>query len=330
VGNHVEMDLRTAVDRVAPNRPAEGWRAYVRRAAGAVIRALVDAFARNKLLTYANAIAFQLLIAIVALALFGLALLDLLALEEIWTDNVRPLVESNFLFETYLAINATVERVFATGSLTLLVLALLLAIWEVSGAVRAISGALNDIYETEETRPFVRRFATSFALAIAVIVCLVGAALTSNLIPRVDAIPSAAGQAIGWIAAIVLMGSAIWLLLRYAASVTRSAGWTSVGSIFVVVAWVIASLLFAFFVTDLASYRSATGNLVALLTLTAYIYTSSIIFLTGVQIDELLRRQATRGRKGLDALTTLDRPSNARSDGRSPRGIGRRSRVRAR
>jgi membrane protein len=323
------MHLLTAVGRVAPDRPAEGWRAYLRRAARAVFRALVDTFTRNNLLTYASAIAFQVLIATIALALLGLALLDLLSLEELWADNVRPLVEERFTVETYRAINATVERVFATGSLTLLVIGGLLTVWEVSGAVRAISGALNDIYETEETRPLVRRFATSFALAIAVIVCLVGAALTSNLIPRVDAIPSAAGQAMGWIAAILLMGTAIWLLLRYAASATRSAGWTSVGSVFIVVAWVIASLLFTFYVKDLASYRSAIGNLVALITLTAYFYTSSIIFLAGVQIDELLRRQAKRGRKGLDALTTLDRLDNARGTERSPRRTGRRGRVRA-
>jgi hypothetical protein len=44
------------------------------------------------------------------------------------------------------------------------------------------------------------------------------------------------------------------------------------------------------------------------LTLTAYLYTSSIVLLTGAQIDELLRRQAERGRTGLDALTTLATP----------------------
>jgi membrane protein len=322
------MRLLTAVGRVAPDRPAEGWRSYLRRAAGAIFRALVAAFSRNKLLTYASAIAFQALIATVALALFGLALLDVFGLEELWAENVRPLVESRFTSETYAAISATVEKVFATGGLTLLVLGVLLAVWEVSGAIRAVAGALNDIYETEETRSRARRFATSLALSIAVIVCLVGAALSSNLVPRVEAIPSAAGQAIGWIAAILLMGTAIWLLLRFAASTTRSAGWTSVGSVFIIVAWVIASLLFTFYVKDLASYRSAIGNLVALITLTAYLYTSSIIFLTGVQVDELLRRQAARGRKGLEALTTLDRPNNAKGDGSSARRTDRRRRVR--
>ncbi len=301
------MSVRSPLGRITPDRPAGGWRAYFRRAAGAVFRALVDAFSRNNLLTYASAIAFQVLIAAVALILFGLALLDLLGLEEIWRDTARPVVEERFIFETSLAIEKTVERIFASGAAVLLALATLLAIWEVSGAVRAISGALNEVYDSEERRSTVRRFAVSFALSVALILCLVGAVLVANLVPRVEAIPEVAAQLIGWLAAVALLAAAVWLLLRYAPSLTRSAGWTSVGSVFIIVAWVVASLLFGFYVQNVANYKTATGNLIALLTVTSYFYTSSIIFLTGAQIDELLRRQAERGRKGLEALTTLDR-----------------------
>jgi membrane protein len=176
----------------------------------------------------------------------------------------------------------------------LLVFASLLALWEVSGAVRAIMGALNEIYESDETRSLVRRFATSFALSTALIVCIGGAVSAVTLLPRLDEIPNGLALGIGWIAAIALLGAAVWLLLRYAPCATRSAGWTSLGSAFVIVAWIGASLLFGFYVRSVASYTSAIGNLVAFLTLTAYLYTSSIIFLTGAQIDELLRRRAQR------------------------------------
>jgi hypothetical protein len=36
--------------------------------------------------------------------LLGLALLELLSLEELWADNVQPVIRSRFTFETYLAI----------------------------------------------------------------------------------------------------------------------------------------------------------------------------------------------------------------------------------
>ena len=38
--------------------------------------------------------------------------------------------------------------------------------WEVSGAMRAIMGALNRVYGAEENRPFVRRMILSFGLAL--------------------------------------------------------------------------------------------------------------------------------------------------------------------
>jgi membrane protein len=309
------MSVRTALARVAPDRPAEGWASFLRRATAAMFRALVKAFSRNNLLTYASAIAFQVFIAAVALVLLGLALIDLLSLEEIWTDNIAPFVRARLLRETFAAIDTTVERIFQKGSLTLLVVAALLAVWEVSGAVRAISGALNDICGCAETRSIVRRFVTTLGLAVAVIVCLVGAVLAANVVPRIAEVPGALGQAIGWLGAIFLVAVAVFLLLRYAPSMTEPVRWASVGSIFVVVAWVVATLLFGYYAKNIADYRSATGNLVVLLTLAAYLYTSSIIFLTGAQIDELLRRQAKRGRTGLAALTTLDRVVIPDTDG---------------
>jgi hypothetical protein len=38
---------------------------------------------------------------------------------------------------------------------------------------------------------------------------------------------------------------------------------------------------------------------VALLILTGYLYTSAIVFLAGVQADELIRKDATSGEKGM-------------------------------
>jgi uncharacterized BrkB/YihY/UPF0761 family membrane protein len=73
------VSVRTAVARITHVRPAEGWPTYLRRAGGAVVRALAGAFSRNNLLTYASAIAFQVLVAAIALVLLGLALLELLS-----------------------------------------------------------------------------------------------------------------------------------------------------------------------------------------------------------------------------------------------------------
>jgi uncharacterized BrkB/YihY/UPF0761 family membrane protein len=48
-----------------------------------------------------------------------------------------------------------------------------------------------------------------------------------------------------------------------------------------------------------ANFKTAVGNLTVFLVLIGYIYTSSIIFLVGVELDELLREDATRGERGI-------------------------------
>jgi Virulence factor BrkB len=185
-----------------------------------------------------RAIAFQILIAAIALVLLGFALstsgAGVALVGELW-----PFVEVRFALETYLAIPATVERIFAARA-------------HPAGSGRA-PRRLGGLRRHPRAFENVERDLRAARDAFAVIVCLVGAVLATNLIPRAGALPSAAGHVIGWSTAVVLTGCAIWLLLRYAPRETRSAGWTSVGSVFIVVSWVIASLLFAFYVQNVAA-----------------------------------------------------------------------------
>ena len=283
-------------------------------AARRTVRLLVDRFAENNILTYASAIAFQLLIAVVALALLGLALIQLFGVESVWTDHLRPFFHSHFTPETSRAVEATAERIFRQESMALVVFAVLLAIWEVSGAVRAVMGALNEIYGTEEKRPIWRRFAVSFALAIALIVALVGALLAVSLRSAwPSAVPGFVAFCLSWGLGVVLLALAVWLLLRFAASTRRSDGWVTTGSFLVIVAWVLASVGIRYYVLDVANYRSALGNLAAVLTLTAYIYTSAIVFLVGAQVDELLRQQTDESEPSLFPFAQLARLRARRS-----------------
>lgn len=293
--------------RARNGTPSEG---RARRA----IRVLARCFGRHELLTYASAIAFQLLIALVALVLFGLALLGTLGRETVWTEQLAPFMQEKFTGITYLAIDSTVDRIFAHDTFFLFGFALALAVWEVSGAVRAAMGGLNRIYESEETRPVWLRFAISLGLAISTTLCVVGAALLVTLGRHAHSVPGPLAVGGSWLLSIVLLGSAIWLLLRFAPVEPRSSGWVSTGSLLVIVAWVLASIGFRYYVTNVASYRSAIGNLAAVLTLTSYLYVSAIIFLTGAQLDDLARQEADDGEPSpFDLGTFLGRRRRRRS-----------------
>jgi uncharacterized BrkB/YihY/UPF0761 family membrane protein len=75
-----------------------------------------------------------------------------------------------------------------------------------------------------------------------------------------------------WIGALVLMTFAFGVLVHYAPDKPRSKKWTSGGAALVVVAWLIQSLISAWYVGSVASYRSAVGSLAALHVFTTFVY----------------------------------------------------------
>ena len=110
--------------------------------------------------------------------------------------------------DVYAGIDQTVNRVFSTPSAGLLALASALAVWEVSGIIRAAIGALDQIYETQEPRPWWIRFPVSIAIACVLTAAIVGALLLATAARTAVhgswGIPFAV---LRWVLAIVLSGS---------------------------------------------------------------------------------------------------------------------------
>jgi membrane protein len=160
-------------------------------------------------------------------------------------------------------------------------------------------GAMNKVYDTEEERSRWLRFGISIGLAFAIGACFLGAILVLTLAKHLGGSAHALVDIGRWILAVLLLGVAVELLVRFAPAEPREKRWVTLGSAFVVVAWVVASLIYKVYVSDVASFRSTIGTFVAVLILTAYLNVSAIVFLVGVQADELIRKDAVRGERGL-------------------------------
>jgi membrane protein len=251
----------------------------------------VDLFAEHDLLTYASAIAFRTFIGLVAISLLALGVLDVAGLQSVWRDHLGPAIEPRVLLPVYAGIDATVERIFESSGWSIVAAGSALAVWDVASAVRACMGGLNRIYDAKDDRPFWIRFPLSLGLAVVIIVGVIGAFL---LLVAARGIGSgAAGPLLAvarFAAAILLLGLAIGVLVRFAPAERRAKKWATVGTTLVVVAWLVTSIVFKWYVTSVANFKSAVGTLAVFFVLTAYLYTSAIVFLVGVQLDELLRR----------------------------------------
>jgi membrane protein len=265
------------------------------------VKLWVDLFAKHELLDHASSMAFAVLKALVPLTLLGLALLGALGQERVWKNTLAPGIEPHVQPATFHAIDVAVQQIFSTGAASLIAFASVLAAWYISGSVRGVMTGLNQIYECKESRPWKVRYATSFALGIAIAVCVIGALLAVLAGPALarDGALQVVVSIGRWLVGLALLGLAVGLLVRFAPAEPRAKRWASIGSLMVILAWVAASMIFRLFVTDIANFKTASGSLAVFLVLTGYVYTSSIIFLVGVELDELFREDATAGERGL-------------------------------
>jgi membrane protein len=256
-----------------------------------IVRLWVDLFDEHELLTSATAIALQALVAAVALALLGIALLGEFGAEHVWNDQIAPQIEPKVLPEVFGGIDASVQKVFDTSSGGLIAFAVVLSIWEVSGVVRACMSALSKVYGTKDERPFWIRFPISFGIAVILILALGGATiLTLGLRHAVHGGWGLPFALLRWVATVVLLSVAFGVLVRFAPAERRSKRWASGGATLVVVLWILQSLIFAWYVRDAANYKSATGSLTFVYLFTTYFYVGGIVLLVGIELDEQLRK----------------------------------------
>lgn len=255
-------------------------------------RPLLAAAREHRLTTHATAIAFRLLVALVPIVILAAAILSMLGLEDVWRESITPPVKERVTSPTYSAIDAAIHQIFGASKPPLLAAALALLLWEASRAVRAVSNALNEIHDAREQRPWWRVTLVTLGLAVAVSGLVIGAFLVTIVGGRTGTWIS---TVLRWPLAILLLGVAVALLLRYAPSEQPNARWVSAGSAAIVGGWLILSLAFGFWVAEVANYKSPIGTLLAVLVVTAYALGTAAVFIVGAELDELLR---TRHRKG--------------------------------
>jgi membrane protein len=264
----------------------------------ALLRSIVRGFEENDLLTYASAISFQILTAVVPFLLFVLALAQLLHANDIWRLHLEPQVKANVSPAIFSAIQSSVNKVFAGRAVIWVTLGGLLAVWQVSGAVRAVMGALARVYDAPRERPFLKRYSISFILSLEVIGCFILVAMCVLFAPFFHvAHPGLAYEALSlvvrWGLVILILLVVVALLVRHGPSRSQPAPWVTLGAAIVIVSWVVVSLIFDFYLSDVASYQSAFGGLAAAIAAMAYLYISTTVFLFGAQLDAIIRHQAT-------------------------------------
>jgi membrane protein len=266
---------------------------------------MLDGFKRHDLLTYASAISFQILTAIIPFLLFVLAVAGVFHADGVWQQHLEPQLRADVSPDVFAVISSAVNTVFASRRVLWATLGGGLALWQVSGAIRAVMGALGRIYEAPAERPFLRRYSISFVLSLEVGGCFVLVAVCLLFAPFFSVashefISDVITVVVRWGLVIALLLLVVGLLVRHAPARAQTLPWVSLGATIVIGSWIIVSLVFYFYLTGLASYQSVFGSLAAVIVAMAYLYISATVFLFGAQLDAIIRAQATGCAAGLE------------------------------
>jgi membrane protein len=256
----------------------------------------VDAFRRNGLINFAAAISFQVLLALVPFLLFLLALLGFLELDEVWRGDVAPDIRDSVSDAAFRLIDDTVTTVLSEKQVWWLTAGLVLALWEISAAMRVTMTALDRIYGLGRRRGFLELLPRSVGLGLAMGVSVLAALAVVRFVPlvtgEVDGVLSVLSFLGRWLVAATLLGLGVALVVHHGSATPQPLPWVSFGTGLVMLAWVGMSILFGVYVTYVANYASVFGHVATFFVLLLYLYSSSNAFLAGVQLDACVREAA--------------------------------------
>ncbi|MGH3024350.1 MAG: YihY/virulence factor BrkB family protein, partial [Gaiellaceae bacterium] len=208
-----------------------------------------------------------------------------------------------------------------SGGLVLIIVGFLLALWTTTGALNALMRGLNRVYDRDETRGFVRQRLTALGMLFFLLLAL---GLSFGLLVLGPVIADWLGGlldlegAFGWIWwtlqwPVLLLGllfAFAWLL--YLGPNVDHPRWRflSPGSVLAVVIWLVASGLFAVYVSKFSSYNKAWGSLAAVIIMLTWLWLSALALLFGAEVNAETERSREL-RRGEPAEVNLQAPAKA-------------------
>ena len=158
---------------------------------------------------------------------FAFGVLGFLEPEDVWHDELAPDGKRSISAPAFALVDDIVEKTLGSRQLFWFTAGFLIALWEVSGAVRAVMGALNRLCGDETRRSWGRRMLVSFALALAVGACWFAAGVLSALVHG-DVVPLAGAVlfVVRWGVAGAILLLAVGALLQFAPERVQPLGWS--------------------------------------------------------------------------------------------------------
>jgi membrane protein len=205
------------------------------------------------------------------------------------------------------------------GSLVMVIIGFLLALWTTTGAMTAFMRSVNRAYDRDESRGFVRQRLVAVQMVVAMSVAFL---LIFGLLVLGPVMSGWIGNALniegvmGWLWWVVqwpvlLIGLlAVFATVLYLGPNIDHPRWRFVtpGAVFAVVVWLLASGLFAVYTSMFSTYNKAWGSLAAVIVMLTWLWVTGIALLLGAEINAEAERSREL-RQGRPAERAIQAPS---------------------
>ncbi len=186
------------------------------------------------------------------------------------------------------------------------IIGIVLALYSASSYVSSFMNASNAIYDVDEGRPIWKTAPTRFLVTLALVVML---AISAVMVVATGPIAKQLGQAFGvgdtavlvwdiakWPVLLIIVSMMFSLLYKACPNVKQPGfKWISLGGIIAVVVWLVASALFAVYVSFSGSYNKTYGSFATIIIFLVWLWITNIAILLGAEFNaEAQRERAIR------------------------------------
>ncbi|HEX4893239.1 MAG TPA: YihY/virulence factor BrkB family protein [Hyphomicrobiaceae bacterium] len=288
--------------------PARGWLDILKRT--------FERFGKDRLLLISAGVTFYLLLALIpALAAF-LSLYGLFFAPEDVTRHINRLA-AIMPQGTLELVGREATRIVSQGGGTLsaaLITGFLISLWSANAGMKAIIEGLNVAYGETEKRSFLwlnlRSLAMTVGAMVALLVTIAGLAIVPLVLAALAPAPAVSALiSIGrWPLLLGLVVLAIAALYRFGPSRDKPRWrWLTWGSGAAAIAWLAASLLFSWYVSNFGQYNATYGSLGAVIALMTWMWLSTTVILLGAELNAEIEHQTAR-----DTTTGPNAPMGSR------------------
>jgi membrane protein len=285
-----------------------------------VLKKTMREFSRDQCTDQAAALTYYAVLAIFPALIAMVSLLGVVGQGAATVDALMKIVDQVGSQSVVDTLRPTVEQLStAPGAGIALIAGLAGALWSASGYVGAFGRAMNRVYEIGEGRPIwkLRPVLLLVTLVAVVLVAVAGLAMVLT-----GPVAKAVGQAIGLgTTAVLVWDIAKWpfllaiiafivAMLYYATPNVQQPKfrWISVGAVFAIVVWILASAAFALYLATFANYNKTYGSMAGVIVFLLWLWLTNLALLLGAELDAELER----GRElqaGIEAEDSIQLPA---------------------